>query len=332
MASLHENHGFSPLFELGKCEVSSSAEGALSKANIEPERLFARHSRGDWGSAEDWLARDNDRSVRDGKDYHAITSRYELGEGLDMLVVTSTDRSRTRLQLKPEYGDIQVSSSEGYAIWAKEYDVRNHLAAAEETVANPIIARLGPVGTVLDVGTGTGRYAMRFGQQGSQVVGLDESIEMLSVARNKTKRDCLENIRWIQAVVGSGCLPFHSNSFDLLVSALCLTHVEDLGLAVSESSRVVRRGGHLVLTDFHPAAVQWANWRTAFRTPDARYTFPNAPHSRENYIDALQSSNCRVHEVYDVARDGSDYGELSREVFVKTGEPPRCLVILAEKI
>ena len=229
MASLHENHGFSPLFELGKCEVSSSAEGALSKANIEPERLFARHSRGDWGSAEDWLARDNDRSVRDGKDYHAITSRYELGEGLDMLVVTSTDRSRTRLQLKPEYGDIQVSSSEGYAIWAKEYDVRNHLAAAEETVANPIIARLGPVGTVLDVGTGTGRYAMRFGQQGSQVVGLDESIEMLSVARNKTKRDCLENIRWIQAVVGSGCLPFHSNSFDLLVSALCLTHVEDLG-------------------------------------------------------------------------------------------------------
>jgi ubiquinone/menaquinone biosynthesis C-methylase UbiE len=49
-------------------------------------------------------------------------------------------------------------------------------------------------------------------------------------------------------------LPLESARFDLVVCALALEHVPDLDGAVAELSRVLRRGGRMVLSDLHPAA------------------------------------------------------------------------------
>jgi SAM-dependent methyltransferase len=49
-------------------------------------------------------------------------------------------------------------------------------------------------------------------------------------------------------------LPLESARFDLVVCALALEHVADLDGAVAELSRVLRRGGRMVLSDLHPAA------------------------------------------------------------------------------
>ena len=52
----------------------------------------------------------------------------------------------------------------------------------------------------------------------------------------------------------SGGLPPEPASVDLVVCALALEHVADLGAAIAELSRVLRPGGHMVLSGLHPAA------------------------------------------------------------------------------
>ena len=49
-------------------------------------------------------------------------------------------------------------------------------------------------------------------------------------------------------------LPLEPASVDLVVCALALEHVADLGRAIAELSRVLRPGGHMVLSGLHPAA------------------------------------------------------------------------------
>jgi len=60
-------------------------------------------------------------------------------------------------------------------------------------------------GTVLEVACGTGRVAIRLAQEGVKVVGLDQSPEMLEVARQKSAG--LQNLRWVQGDMRSFQLP-----------------------------------------------------------------------------------------------------------------------------
>jgi len=50
-------------------------------------------------------------------------------------------------------------------------------------------------------------------------------------------------------------LPLEDASVDLVVCSLALTHCERLGPPIAELARVVRPGGRLVVSDFHPLQI-----------------------------------------------------------------------------
>jgi len=119
---------------------------------------------------------------------------------------------------------------------------------------------------LLDLGCGTGREAFGAARLGYRVVALDVVDAMLRNGKQAAERVGL-NVQWLRAEVHA--LPFASRSFDgaLLVCQL-LEHFHGRANRVRilrEASRVVRPGGHLLLS------VHNGLWRPGLRHWLLRY-------------------------------------------------------------
>jgi demethylmenaquinone methyltransferase / 2-methoxy-6-polyprenyl-1,4-benzoquinol methylase len=115
----------------------------------------------------------------------------------------------------------------------------------------------GPGDDVLDVATGTGavvRELLR--QKGCAVVGVDQSPEMLAVAREHLPA----TVKLVEA--SAEHLPFEDASFDALTVTYLLRYVDDPGATLAELARVVRAGGTVASLEF---AVPAGLWRPLWR-------------------------------------------------------------------
>jgi len=119
----------------------------------------------------------------------------------------------------------------------------------------------GPADRVLDVATGTAAVAIELVRRhGCSVVGLDQSAEMLGVARERVARAGLSGR--ISLLEGNAeALPFDDASFDALTFTYLLRYVDDPGATLRELSRVVRPGGTITGLEF---AVPRHPWRAAW--------------------------------------------------------------------
>ncbi|HEU4348117.1 MAG TPA: class I SAM-dependent methyltransferase [Actinoplanes sp.] len=132
----------------------------------------------------------------------------------------------------------------GYRQWAAGYDEpRNSLFDADEPLMHEILDDL-PAGTALDAACGTGRYAAHLAARGHRVVGVDNSPDMLDRARAR-----VPGARFLRADLHR--LPVADDAVDLVVSGLALAHAPDLVPVMAEFARVLRPGGHLVISDVH---------------------------------------------------------------------------------
>jgi demethylmenaquinone methyltransferase/2-methoxy-6-polyprenyl-1,4-benzoquinol methylase len=115
----------------------------------------------------------------------------------------------------------------------------------------------GPGDEVLDVATGTGAVARELLRQKScTVVGVDQSPEMLAVAREQLPA----SVRLVEASAEQ--LPFDDAAFDALTVTYLLRYVEDPGATLAELARVVRPGGTIASLEFGlPAGVWRPLWR-----------------------------------------------------------------------
>jgi demethylmenaquinone methyltransferase/2-methoxy-6-polyprenyl-1,4-benzoquinol methylase len=110
---------------------------------------------------------------------------------------------------------------------------------------------------VLDVATGTGAVARElFRQKGCAVVGVDQSPEMLAVAREHLPA----TVKLVEA--SAEHLPFEDASFDALTVTYLLRYVDDPGATLAELGRVVRPGGTVASLEF---AVPAGLWRPLWR-------------------------------------------------------------------
>jgi demethylmenaquinone methyltransferase/2-methoxy-6-polyprenyl-1,4-benzoquinol methylase len=99
-------------------------------------------------------------------------------------------------------------------------------------------------GTVLDVATGTGLVAERLLAQGHRVTGLDQSPEMLTVARRRFG----DRVELVEASATD--IPFPDASFDHLTFTYLMRYVDDPGATLAELARVVRPGGTIASLEF----------------------------------------------------------------------------------
>lgn len=135
----------------------------------------------------------------------------------------------------------------------------------------------------LDVGTGTGRNLGLLANQGVTMrLGVDRSLAMLRRADSSGGH----------LIAGdASSLPFPAGSFDLVLASLMAGDLDDLSQFTREASRVLRSGGSLVYSDFHPL---WAerSWQRTFRSADGRtWRIPYHPHGIEDHRAALDAAS-----------------------------------------
>ena len=99
-------------------------------------------------------------------------------------------------------------------------------------------------GSVLDVATGTGLVAAELLAAGHRVTGLDQSPDMLAVARERFGA----GVDLVQASATE--IPFPDASFDHLTFTYLLRYVDDPGATLAELARVVRPGGTIANLEF----------------------------------------------------------------------------------
>ena len=146
------------------------------------------------------------------------------------------------------FGD-PIDAWAGYELWAARYDqAPNPLVEVEGPVVSDALQRWPSGSRVLDVACGTGRHTERLVELGHDVCGIDASPAMLAAARAKVPA-----ARFVEGPMVP--LPFADGEFDAALCALALSHCPDPTPPVVELGRVVRPGGAVVISDFHPYMV-----------------------------------------------------------------------------
>ena len=149
-----------------------------------------------------------------------------------------------------------------FAGHAGVWDQIRSLHVAESEVERAIDRTLGtsPLGSLVDVGTGTGRMIELFAPRATQAIGIDRSSEMLRLARVKLEA------AGIQSSLRQGdmyALPLADCSADSVIIHQVLHYAHSPAAAIAEAARVLAPGGRLLVIDFA------AHEREELRSTDA---------------------------------------------------------------
>jgi ubiquinone/menaquinone biosynthesis C-methylase UbiE len=102
--------------------------------------------------------------------------------------------------------------------------------------------------SILDLGCGTGLWAVYLAEQGARVTGLDVSSRSVRVLRRRAELRAAADR--ITGVVGSAVrLPFPANSFDAVQGQDLVHHIEAVEALGREVMRVLRPGGVAVFSE-----------------------------------------------------------------------------------
>jgi ubiquinone/menaquinone biosynthesis C-methylase UbiE len=136
---------------------------------------------------------------------------------------------------------------------------------------------------VIDIGCGTGRHWKTIlSQKPVRLQGFDVSANMLKALKQKfptaetfhTNNELLVNVE--------------SDSVDVIISTLTIAHVSDINTMFHAWKRVLKPGGEILLTDFHPVVLANGGKRD-FQANGNKIEIENRVHTIEEIIKVAAS-------------------------------------------
>ena len=171
------------------------------------------------------------------------------GDLIDQLVAGADWRVEDRERLDAIRDERARQAETYFNQHADEWDAIRSLHIAEPAVEGAMADLLGQgaLGTLVDIGTGTGRMLERFGPEADRAIGVDRSPEMLRLARAKlAQSETAADLRqgdMYALPLGDGCA-----DTVILHHVLHFAHLPDR--TVAEAARLLRAGGRLMIVDF----------------------------------------------------------------------------------
>ncbi len=145
---------------------------------------------------------------------------------------------------------INKSPRDGYNLWAENYDDQedNLMLALDEEVFSGLLNGIDVENKIIaDVGCGTGRHWQKLlDKKPQKITGFDVSEGMLEILKQKfpvaethlLKNNMLDQLK--------------NNSCDIIISTLTIAHIKNVEEAMIEWNRVLKPGGQIIITDYHP--------------------------------------------------------------------------------
>jgi ArsR family transcriptional regulator len=140
-------------------------------------------------------------------------------------------------------------ASESFRQKGADWDEMRALDLPAQAVEDALLSLVppGPDGRLLDIGTGTGRVLELLAPRVREALGVDASKAMLALARARLSG--LDFAHCAVRLADMYRLPLSDQSFDTVVLQMVLHHAEDPAGAVLEATRVLSRGGQLLVID-----------------------------------------------------------------------------------
>jgi SAM-dependent methyltransferase len=189
-----------------------------------------------------------------------------------------------------------VSARQGYDLWSETYDSTPNPVVAMDS--RHTIKLLAPASgeLILDAGCGTGRNLKPLFLAGSTALGIDFSHRMLKVARRQRETSAVA-LADLQA-----SLPFFSRSFDAVLCALIGEHLTDLRVVFDEFHRILKPGGRLVFSVYHPE-MSAAGIEANFERGGIEYRLGAIHYSVAEHFRLLQQARFEGIQVYEFIGD-----------------------------
>lgn len=139
---------------------------------------------------------------------------------------------------------------EAYDIWSASYDRQpgNLMLDLDEIVFSNLVQDVTLKNKrIADIGCGTGRHWQKlYDRNPGIIIGFDVSAGMLLQLKRKFP-DALT-----QRITDNRMDSVPASFVDCIVSTLTLAHIKDLDEAAAAWSGILKEGGDLLITDFHP--------------------------------------------------------------------------------
>ena len=158
------------------------------------------------------------------------------------------------------FGKRETNPQKAYDLWAAEYDAQpgNLMLDMDEELFASFLNQITIAGKVVaDIGCGTGRHWKKIMQKGpKRLIGYDVSEAMLNKLRQKfpNAETHIINNYHLQEL--------DNNSCDVIISTLAIAHISIIEKALQEWVRVLKPGGEIIMTDYHPEALSKGGKRT----------------------------------------------------------------------
>jgi malonyl-CoA O-methyltransferase len=178
-----------------------------------------------------------------------------------------------------------------YDLWAPSYPATPHnpLMEAEQRAVEACLSHV-RAERALDVGTGSGRYLPILASTGATtIIGLDRSRGMLAQIGGA----------WTRVQADAEQLPFRPASFDVINASLMAGDITRLDVWATGLASLLKPGGHLIYSDFHPCWTE-RGWERTFALETGRLaSVPYVPHAMKDHHAAIARAGLRLFGIHE---------------------------------
>ena len=181
----------------------------------------------------------------------------------------------------------EKNAEDAYDLWSETYDSQpgNLMLDLDEIVFSELLRKINTENKIIaDIGCGTGRHWKKiFDKHPKSLTGFDVSEGMLNKLKEKFPSALVKKID------DNFFTKEPDNYYNIIFSTLTVAHIENLREAVFAWSRIIKNGGDIIITDFHPTLLAQGGKRT-FTSNKKQFAVVNYVHSVNDVKDIFQEA------------------------------------------